>query len=261
MIDLKYISGFYPAHLGNNPSFAKHIVKEYIQLMVLDYLSTTPYVKKLIFIGGTNLRLIKGIDRWSEDIDFDCRDMTNEDFTAMTNGVIEFLQRNGLNAEPKDKISPKLTAYRRNIHFPQLLFDLQLTGHREERFLLKIEAQDQGVEYAPKIANVSGCGFFFPFPVPPDSVLLSMKLGALLTRAKGRDFYDVMFLMSQTAPDYDFLKIRSGVSNAAELKDALVKVLHTTDLNIKKKDFEHLLFNSDHNNRILLFEDFIEKNL
>ena len=164
MIDLNYISGFFAKPLRENPAFAKHIVKEYIQLMVLDYLSSTPYIRKLSFIGGTNLRLVKGIDRFSEDLDFDLRDMSEEVFVRMTDEVIQFLQRSGLNAEARDKNNSKLTAFRRNIHFPQLLFDLQLTGHKEERFLLKIEAQNQGVSYEPETVNVSGCGFFFSLP-------------------------------------------------------------------------------------------------
>lgn len=257
MIDLKYIFGFFPSHLRNNPIYAKHMLKEYVQLMVLDYLSTKPYVKKLAFIGGTNLRLLKGIDRWSEDLDFDCRDMTREEFLEMTDCVVEFLQRSGLDAQPRDKINPGLTAYRRNIYFPHLLFDLSLTGHKDERFLLKIEAQDQGVAYDPKVVNVRGCGFFFPLPVPPDEILLSMKLSALLSRAKGRDFYDTMFLMEQTQPDWDFLKARSGVGNLEELKGAIAKLLETTNLNIKKKDFEHLLFDSRNTDRILRFGEFI----
>lgn len=257
MIDLNYISGFYPIQLSENPNFTKHIVKEYVQLMVLDFLSTTPYIRKLAFIGGTNLRLIKGIDRWSEDLDFDCRNMTDDEFMAMTDDVITFLRRSGLNAEPRDKANPKLSAYRRNIYFPQLLFDLKLTGHRDERFLLKIEAQDQGVPYEPQIVNVKGCGFFFPLPVPGDSILLSMKLSALLTRAKGRDFYDVMFLMSRTAPDYEFLKERSGVGNIEELKQAINNLLSTTDLTVKKRDFEHLLFSESKSQMILRFEEFI----
>lgn len=258
MIDLNYIYGFFPPQIRDNPAYAKHIVKEYIQLMVLDYLSNTPHIRKLAFIGGTNLRLVKGIDRWSEDLDFDCRDMSEEQFMEMTDGVVEFLKRSGLNAEPRDKANPRLSAFRRNIYFPQLLFDLKLTGHRDERFLLKIEAQDQGVGYEPRIVNVRGCGFFFPLPVPPDEVLLSMKLSALLTRAKGRDFYDTMFLMSQTSPDYEFLKARCGIGGLPELKEAIGKLLSTVDLNIKKKDFEHLLFNNLNNDRILHFADFIE---
>lgn len=258
MIDLKYVSGFFPETLRDNPHYAKHMVKEYIQLMVLDYLSATPYIKKLAFIGGTNLRFVKGIDRWSEDLDFDCRGMLNEEFMEMTDKVIEFLQRSGLNAEPKDRANPKLTAFRRNIHFPQLLFDLKLTGHKDERFLLKIEAQDQGVSYEPEIVNVRGCGFFIPLPVPPDSILLSMKLSALLTRAKGRDFYDTMFLLQQTVPDYAFLKARTGVGNLAELKAAINNLLAKTDLQKKKKDFEHLLFTNTNNEKILRFGEFMK---
>lgn len=258
MIDLNYISGFYANAISENTSFAKHMVKEYIQLMVLDYLSTTPYIKKLAFIGGTNLRLVKGIDRWSEDLDFDCKVMSDEEFKEMTDSIITYLQRNGLNAIAKDKDNSRLTAFRRSIHFPELLFELKLTGHREERFLLKIEAQDQGVDYTPVVANVNGCGFFFQLPIPPDGVLLAMKLSALLTRAKGRDFYDVMFLMSQTEPDYNFLSKRIGVSNLLELKAAINAVISKIDLNIKKKDFEHLLFRSENCDKILRFPEFID---
>jgi len=40
----------------------------------------------------------------------------------------------GLNVAIRDKANPKLPAYRRNIYFPEFLFELGLTGHREERF-------------------------------------------------------------------------------------------------------------------------------
>lgn len=257
MIDLKYIGGFFPAPLRDNPDFAKHIAKEYVQFMVLDYLSATPYVKNMAFIGDTNLRLVKGIDRFSEDLDFDVRDMSEQDFMNMTDGVLAFLRRSGLNAEVRDKQNARLSAFRRNIHFPQLLFNLKLTGHKDERFLLKIEAQDQGVPYEPMTVNVSGCGFFFPLPVPSDGILLSMKLSTLLTRAKGRDFYDVMFLFSQTEPDYEFLEKKTGIGNLKQLKAALQERLAKTDLNVKKRDFVHLLFNERNAEKILRFGDFI----
>lgn len=261
MIDLNAISGFFSAPLRDNPNFSKHIVKEYIQLMVLDHLSTTPYIKKLAFIGGTNLRLAKGIDRFSEDLDFDIHDMAEEEFMEMTDNIILFLQRSGLNVETKDKRNIRLSAFRRNIHFPQLLFDLRLSGHKEERFLLKIEAQEQGVTYTPQIVNISGCGFFFPMPAPPDGVLLSMKLSALLARSKGRDFYDTMFLFAQTKPDYSFLSKRTGISSPLQLKDAIHTMLAQTNLNIKKRDFEHLLFNERNAEKILYFAEFIEHQL
>ena len=52
----------------------------YLLLMVLDFLSTSPYISKLAFIGGTNLRLVRGIDRFSEDFDFDSKGLTKDEF-------------------------------------------------------------------------------------------------------------------------------------------------------------------------------------
>lgn len=259
MIDLNYIHGFFPLQIAQNAAMEKHMLKEYLQLMVLDFLSTSPYISKLAFIGGTNLRLVRGIDRFSEDLDFDCKNLTKEEFINMTDEVLAYLTRQGLRVEPRDKDNPRLTAYRRNIYFPELLFQLQLTGHRDERFLMKVEAQDQGIDYTPVIANVKGCNFFFPLPVPPDGVLLSMKLSALLSRSKGRDFYDAMFLLQQVKPDYEFLSQRCGIHSPDELRTALHQMVENTDLNKKKRDFEHLLFNANASDRILRIDEFIDE--
>lgn len=250
MIDLNYINSFFPAPIAGNATFQKHILKEYVQLMVLDYLATSPYISKLAFIGGTNLRLIKGIDRFSEDLDFDCKDLTDDEFEEMTDGVLTFLHRSGINVEARDKANPKLSAFRRNIYFPEFLFELGLTGHQ----------LDQGVKYPIEKKHVQRCGFFFSLPIPPDSVLLSMKLSALLARAKGRDFYDTMFLMQQTKPSYEFLSARVGINTPDELKKAILNKLKTIDLNVKKRDFEHLLFNVNAGEKILLFEEFFIRN-
>ena len=257
MINLKQIKNYFPVQIRDNSLFDKYILKEYLQLMIMDYLSSTPYIQKITFIGGTNLRLVKGIDRFSEDLDFDCKGLLKEEFTEMTNGIIQFLEQSGLRVETRDKDNPKLTAFRRNIYFPELLFDLGLSGYNEERFLIKVESQDQKVEYKPVIANIKGCGFFFSFPIPSDGVLCSMKIAAMLARSKGRDFYDLMFLLAQAKPDYDFLQERCGIRNLQEFKDATNKILETVDLNKKQKDFEHLLFNKANSAKILRFRDFI----
>lgn len=258
MIPIDQIRNYFPAQIRGNSGFDKHILKEYLQLMILDYLSSTPHIKKMAFIGGTNLRLVKGIDRFSEDLDFDCKEMSNDEFVEMTNGVIQFLERSGLRVVAKDQENPKLTAFRRNLHFPELLFDLGLSGHKEERFLIKVESQDQGIFYPPVIKNIKGCGFFFPFPVPSDGVLCSMKISAMLARAKGRDFYDLMFLLSQAKPDYGFLSKRFEIKSLQAFKQATVELLKKVDLKKKQKDFEHLLFNKANSEKILRFGEFVE---
>lgn len=258
MIKLEQIKNFYPEYLRDNSVFQKYILKEYILLLILDYLSTTSFIRKIAFIGGTSIRLTKGIDRFSEDLDFDCKSFSKDEFTKMTEGVINFLGKNGLHAVIRGKDERKLKAFRCNIHFPELLFKMGLTGHRDERFLIKIECQGQLVEYKTEIDNIKGCGFFFPMPVPPAEVLCAMKVLAMLNRQKGRDFYDAMFLLSQTLPDFKFLSVLSGISNLYELKQAAVKIFKTIDLKNKMKDFEHLLFNKNNSSKILRAPEFFE---
>lgn len=259
MIEIDQIKGYFPAELRTNTTFQKYMLKEYIQLMILDFLSTSPYIQKVVFIGGTNLRLVKGIDRFSEDFDFDCKNFSQDDFTKMTDDILSFLRRSGLRAETRDKANDKLKAFRRNLYFPELLFELSLSGYREERFLIKVESQDQEYEYKPHIVNIKRAGFFFPFSVPPDSILCAMKLSALLTRQKGRDFYDAMFLLGQTEPDYEYLATKRDIHNKEELKEALFNTIENTDLKKKYRDFEHLLFNKANAEKVLRFSEFVKE--
>ena len=259
MIRLDDLRNFYPPVVRENPIQSRYILKEYTQLLILDYLSTTQWIKKISLIGGTCLRLLKGIDRFSEDLDFDCKELSQEEFMLMTNDIINLLHRNGFDAEARDRENARIKAFRRNIHFPELLFDFGLTGHRPERFLIKVEAQDQEFAYNPVLANIRLNGFFFPFPVPPDSILCSMKISAMLNRQKGRDFYDVMFLLGQTSPDYTFLSSKHPISGPEDLKKALGTVLDSLDLKMKSRDFEHLLFNRQNSLRILRIREFFQE--
>ena len=277
MIDLEFIRSFFPPVIAKESRFDRYMLKEYLQLLILDHLAATPYINKVSFIGGTNLRLIQGIDRFSEDLDFDCKDLSEDEFMAMTDSVVQYLRQNNVEVETRDKPNPHLTAYRRNLYFPQMLFDLGLTGHRDERLLLKIEAQDQvteqrvpselarkwpsrdgtrqsqSVQYQPVVANVNRMGFFFGIQVPPVDVLCAMKFAAILARQKGRDFYDAIFLLSKTKPNMDFLLARTGIASLEELKTTIIERLKEIDLNHKKRDFMHLLFNESNADRILQF--------
>ena len=257
MIDLDFIRSFFPLVIARESRFDRYMLKEYLQLLILDHLATTPYINKMSFIGGTNLRLIQGIDRFSEDLDFDCKDLSEDEFLAMTDSVVQYLRKNNLEVETRDKPNPHLTAFRRNLYFPQMLFDLGLTGHKEERLLMKIEAQDQGVQYQPVVTNINRMGFFFGIQVPPLDVLCAMKFGAILARQKGRDFYDTIFLLSKTKPNMDFMLARTGIASLEELKTTIIERLKEIDLNHKKRDFMHLLFNESNADRILQFPEVI----
>ncbi len=258
MIEIAAIKNFFPASIRDDTGFQKLMLKEYIQCQILEYLSNSPFISRLSFIGGTNLRLIKRIERFSEDLDFDCKGMSKDDFLAMTDGVVRHLGYLGYEVEPKEREHDGLTAFRRSLYFPQLLFGLQLSGYRNERFLIKVEMEDQGIPYQTVPAFVQSCGFFFPIPVPPDETLCAMKISALLDRGKGRDFYDVMFLLGQTRPDYRFLSIRHGIHDGQELKKALELRSSEVDLVNKQKDVGHLMFSRERASMIVNFRSFLD---
>ena len=258
MIDINSIRDFFPPSLSQDIEYQKLMIKEYIQCQILEYLSNSRYITKLSFIGGTNLRLIKHIDRFSEDLDFDCKNISKNEFLSMTDGVLRYLSNLGYQVEPKEREHEALIAFRRSIYFPQLLFSLHISGYKNARFLIKIEMQDQEIPYKSVPAFIQSCGFYFPVPVPPDDILCAMKLSAVLNRSKGRDFYDAMFLLGQTRPNYEFLTVKHGIHNAEELKDALKVRISMVDLTSKQQDVKHLLFNSQRSNMITNFGSFVE---
>ena len=178
---------------------------------------------------------------------------------AFVGALIAYLMRNGLNVVAKEKESSRLTAMRRSILFPGLLHKLGLSAFKDERFMMKIEAQDQGREYKRVSADIRRCGFFFPVTVPNEATLCAMKLSALLTRGKGRDFYDAIFLLQRTEPDYPFLSaVHPEVTDLKSLKAALKAKAQSVNLELKRRDVEHLLFHRERAELVTRFPAFVE---
>jgi hypothetical protein len=54
----------------------------------------------------------------------------NQEFLSMTNGVLRHLSNLGYDVQPKEREYDDPIAFRRSLHFPQLLFSLQISGYR-----------------------------------------------------------------------------------------------------------------------------------
>src|SRR5690606_36312824 len=133
--------------------------------------------------------------RFSEDIDFDCFNLSREEFMNLTDMVIDRLRQEGINIEANDKEKDmKLVAFRRNIVLPGLLFDLGFTGHREKKLLIKIECEPHNYEYEPEKPTTLKFNVLTRILAPSPSILVSLRTGAVLERGKGRDFSDFIFL-------------------------------------------------------------------
>lgn len=255
--DIKELYRYFDEIITEQEKFQRFVLKEYLECLALDYISKHKYGNKLVFIGGTSLRLIYNIDRFSEDLDFDNKGLTYDEFITLTDDVVKYINKNGFIAFTNEKESDNIKAYRRTVNYPELLFTLKLSPNRNEKLKMKIETQDQGLEYKTEIKFVQRCGFAFPIKVPTIDTLCSMKVNTVLERSKGRDFYDLLFLLQMTEPNYDILTKKYEIHNYSELKDRLFNLFESVDIENKSNDMLHLLIDEKNRERIINFKRYL----
>ena len=94
----------------------------------------------------------------------------------------------------------------------------------------------------------------------PIDILLSQKFLAMTQRRqpKGRDFFDAVFLLGRTKPNYDFLQFRLGISTPTALREHLVSVCEKLDFGMLADDVQPFLFNPGDVQRVLMFPKYVE---
>ena len=260
MISMDEIKSFFADSLRKNPVFFEYMLKEYFHYKILDIIFSSEYASKLSFIGGTNLRILHHIQRFSEDLDFDCFNFSRNEFMSLTDKVINRLMQEGIKVEAEDKEKDlKLAALRRNINFPGLMFDLGLTGHIEKKVLIKIECEPHNYDYELTKPIIQKFNVFTQIFAPSTDILLSMKTGAVLERGKGRDYYDFIFLSGLTDPDFGYLQEKFGIKNHAELYERIQESCKATNFENKSRDFVKLVFDPAETKKVLLFKEYIRQ--
>lgn len=253
MLDLKNIEKYYS---DNEKPFKRNILREYLQYKILEIIFASEYANKLVFIGGTALRIIYQNRRFSEDIDFDNFGLTDIEFGRTAQEVKAGLEAEGFKVEIN--IVGK-ESYRCNVRFPGLLFDRGLSRHQDEKILIQIDSLAQGFDYQPERKILNKFDVFTEIFVPSAGLLLSQKINAALTRnrAKGRDFYDIIFMLSFTKPNYQFLEQKLGIGDAEKLRAKLVEISNGLNFTELARDIEPFLFNQSDGKKVELFSDFI----
>ena len=260
MISFDEIKSFFAESLRSNPSYFEYLLKEYFHYRMLDIIFSSEYASKMSLIGGTSLRILHHIQRFSEDLDFDCFNFSKEEFTGLTDTIIDKLKQEGINVKAEDKEKDlKLAAFRRNIIFPGLLYELGLTGHRDKKLLIKIECEPHHYAYEPEKPIIQKFNVFTQIFAPSPAILLSMKTGAVLEREKGRDYYDFIFLSGITEPDFGYLEAKFDVANDAQLYHKILESCQATDFKLKSRDFEKLVFDPAETKKVLLFKEYIRQ--
>ena len=243
------------------------MVKEYLQCLTLSLIYQGSYKKNLIFIGGTKLRLVDRFKRFSEDLDFDILGQYDDaDHNELCETLVTGFQKMNIQAElDRDKKIRQQGAYSRYINFPGILDRIGLEDVPNRKFFIKLDAEKHqfgSFSYKPKTHILNRFDVFSPIVCAPNNVILATKLCAILERAKGRDFYDIVELVKISKPDMDYIENRlqygriKQAYTGPETYIALVRAaLKSVDWEDKKIEIEKFLFMPEEAVKVTMFPD------
>jgi len=256
MLSLKEIKAFYPESLH---PFERFTLREYLQYKILEIIFESPFASKLAFLGGTCLRIIYANTRFSEDLDFDNFHLSEEDFKGISGIVKSELEKLGYEAEIRNVMKG---AYHCYIRFPELLYQQGLSGHKEERILIQLDTEAHDFSYQPDKPILNKFDVFTQIFSTPEELLLAQKFYAIINRKrnKGRDFFDVTFLLSRgIKPNYEYLNFKLGIQSPDDLRNQTLEKCAALDMNEMAKDVEPFLFEAKDMKKVLLFPELLKQ--
>jgi predicted nucleotidyltransferase component of viral defense system len=180
-----------------DPIHSRNLAREYLQVRILEALQRSSAMIPLAFQGGTALRFLYNLARFSEDLDFALeRPDANYDFRAYLKEILSTFDSEGYHVQAK--VNDQKTVHSAFIRFYGLPYELNLTRQPTEALSVKIEVDNN----PPKGATleVDLVRRYIPLRIQhhDQASLLAGKLHAILQRdyAKGRDLYDLLWYLS-----------------------------------------------------------------
>jgi predicted nucleotidyltransferase component of viral defense system len=182
------------SRVGDDP---RNVVREYLQARVLGGLQRAGAMTAIAFHGGTALRFLYGLPRFSEDLDF-ALENPHRDFD--TREALRQI-RAGFEAEGYRvdlRLKDATAVHSGFIKFPGLLHELGLSARQEETLRVKLEIDTNPPEGAGLETTLVRRFETLRLYHHDRSSLLAGKLHAVLQRGwtKGRDLFDLLWYLS-----------------------------------------------------------------
>lgn len=236
-----------PDYYESDAKTRRNILKEELQLYILDFIYNRPECNKWVMYGGSAIRIIHNLDRLSVDLDFEVEDAVTEKFLEELKTKIEDHFTNRYNTDADFlKIKPKKHGLTLKFCVGKLI-----DGHASEWIDITI---DLNYFIAPKTVvreyrTINENQFSFTVATYNKSALMASKIAAIFLRKprgvdkniydyKGRDIYDLLWYMSKKiTPDFDYLnaKLKERNMEIPNIKTLFDKL--TADvLNYEKMD-------------------------
>lgn len=184
--------------------YIRILIKEYLQDVILYAIYNNSSLKSLIFYGGTCLRKVFGLNRLSEDLDFE--NPKKVSLELVESEILEYFKKISFE-NVETKIQKGNLVNRITFKF-EILYDLGLSVAKNEKLYVKVEVNENlSGNYTPmKTPYIKGA-YSMVINHYDLQTLFSSKIVACLernfkkgnssTKIKGRDFYDLIWYMSK----------------------------------------------------------------
>jgi hypothetical protein len=176
---------------------ARNLAREYLQALTLQSLQHTGAMTTIAFHGGTALRFLYSLPRYSEDLDFALERLSNNyDFRFYLQSIQKDLEAQGYKTTLK--VSDRKTVHSAFVRFPGLPYELKLSPHQDEVLAVKIEIDTNPPAGASLDTSLTRRHVLLNLQHHDRASLLAGKLHAILQRPflKGRDLYDLIWYLS-----------------------------------------------------------------
>lgn len=186
------------ARLRNMPSDkTRGILREYLQILLLKQVYRTDTGKQLYFTGGTYLRLIHNLKRFSEDLDFNSNHIRQRNFEELCHRLVIELKRSGIRSKVTFSHWNYVLVCRFNFPDIEKTYGIKTRHTRESGLLIKFEVNIPKWEIKSETEVITGYGETYPCACTKKSVLFADKIDALVKKKMGRHLYDIIFMLTQ----------------------------------------------------------------
>ena len=180
-----------------DPINGSNLVREYLQARILESLQRAGAMVPLAFHGGTALRFLYSISRYSEDLDFTLeKPGAGYDFRAYLLAIQDEFVKEGY--QVGINLNDKKTVNSAFVRFNNLLYEFGLSTQRDEVLAVKIEVDTHPPAGAGFDTTLVRRHVTLRLQHHDRYSLLAGKLHALFQRRYviGRDLYDLLWYLS-----------------------------------------------------------------
>lgn len=182
---------------ASNPLEARNLVREYLQARILEELQKTGAMASIAFHGGTALRFLFRLPRYSEDLDF-AYELKHRPFDLETaaRSLKRSLRSEGY--EIRVHYNDKTSVHKAAVRFVGLPYDLGISPHKNQILAIHIEVDMDPPCGAELDTTLIRRHIPLHLHHHNPSSLLAGKCHAILQRTytKGRDLFDLFWYLS-----------------------------------------------------------------